>query len=129
MGHGHVPTDLLGYLDTLGHLLVLALVLWHLLTNLLSFVFANLLGNFMTIVGRSPIAGLVGGSALLLVNCLANFLLVIFADIVVDGLAFLLQLLFAFDILSLPALSLHNVLTNFLDIIHTFLHLKLIRRK
>ena len=124
MGHGHVPTDLLGYLDTLGHLLVLALVLRHLLTNLLSFVFANLLGNFMTIVGRSPIAGLVGGCALLLVNCLANFLLVIFADVVVDGLAFLLQFLFAFDIFSLPALSLHNVLTNFLDIIHTFFHLK-----
>ena len=59
VGHGHVPANLLRDLDTLRHLLVLTLVLRHLLANLLSLVFANLLGNFMTIVGRSPIAGLV----------------------------------------------------------------------
>ena len=123
MGHRHVSADLLGNLDTFCHLLVFAFVLRNLLAHLLSLVFANLLGNLLTIVGRCAIARFVRGGALLLVNCLANLLLVIFANIVVDGLAFLLQFFFAFYILSLPALCLHHVFANLLDIIHTVFHL------
>ena len=94
--HRHFSADLLGYFDTFCHLLVLALVLRDLLTNLLGLVFAHLLRHLRAVAGWGPVARLVGGSALLLVNCLANFFLFIFANIIVDGFAFLLQLFFAF---------------------------------
>ena len=125
--HRDVSADLLRNLDTFCHLLVLTLVLRNLLTHFLCFVFANLLGNLLAVVARGAVAGLVGGSALLLVNCFANFLLVIFANIVVDGLALLLQLFFTFYIFSFSALCLYNVLTNVLDVIHTLLHLNFLR--
>ena len=122
MWHRHVSADLLGNLDTFCHLLVLAFVLRHLLAHLLGLVFTNLLGNLLT--GRCAIARFVRMCALLLVNCFTNFLLVIFANIVVDGLAFLLQLFFAFYILALPALCFHHIFANLLDIIRAVFHLK-----
>ena len=96
MRHGHFSADLLWYLDTFCHLLVLTFVLRNLLTHLLCLVFTNLLRNLLAVAGWGPVARFVAGSALLLINCLANFLLLIFANIVVNGFAFLLQLFFAF---------------------------------
>ena len=97
---------------------------FHLLTFLLIDIITDLLRHLAAMFLRSPVGWSVGGVADFFVDCVADLLLVMVTDLIVDSFTLLLQFLLALHIFSFSTFCLNFVMTNTFHVLTTIFYLE-----